>query len=93
MSSDIVCFKLKKKGKRLEELSYPGDLGQRIMDSICQEAWQMWLDRQTMIINENRLDPLSPDDRQQLESHMQGFLFGESEDGAAGQLPGGYTEK
>ena len=56
---------------------YPGELGQRIFEEVSKEAWQMWLQHQTMLINENRLSPIEPKDRAFLEGEMDKFFFGE----------------
>jgi Fe-S cluster biosynthesis and repair protein YggX len=70
---------MKKEAQGLARIPYPGPLGQKIYDSICQEAWQQWLRQQTMLINENRLNVLDPKARTFLESEMIKFLFeGES---------------
>ena len=55
---------------------YPGELGQRIFEQVSKEAWQMWLQHQTMLINENRLTPIDPKDRAFLEGEMDKFFFG-----------------
>jgi Fe-S cluster biosynthesis and repair protein YggX len=91
--ASIYCRKLNKLGQPLDEQPYPGVLGQRIVEQICEEAWQMWLDRQTMIINENRLDPLSLEDRAEIEAHMKAFLFNEKDETQKGGLPSGYTQQ
>ena len=49
-----------KKAEGLERPTYPGDLGKRIYLNISQEAWQMWVGHQTMLINEYRLTPVDP---------------------------------
>ena len=36
----------------------------------------MWLQHQTMLINENRLTPIDPKDRAFLEGEMDKFFFG-----------------
>jgi len=56
---------------------YPGQLGQRIYDSVSKEAWQKWLAHQTILINEYRLTPIEPDARKFLETEMEKFFFGE----------------
>ncbi len=61
----------------LDYAPYPGDLGQRIYDSVSKPAWQRWLDHQTMLINEYRLTPMEPEARQYLETEMEKFFFGE----------------
>jgi Fe-S cluster biosynthesis and repair protein YggX len=76
MSRTVNCSILGKEAEGLDYSPYPGDIGQRIYDSISKEAWQRWLGHQTMLINENRLSPIEPDDRKFLEAEMEKFLFG-----------------
>ena len=59
----VNCIKLGKEAEGLDRLTYPGDLGQRIFDSISKEAWQGWVNHQTMLMNEYRLSPINPKDR------------------------------
>ncbi len=75
MSRMVQCTKLGKEAEGLERAPYPGDLGQRIFDNISQEAWQLWIKHQTILINENRLSPIDPRHRAFLEEQMQKFLF------------------
>ncbi len=56
---------------------YPGELGQRIFESVSRQAWQQWLSHQTMLINENRLTPYEAKARAFLEEEMEKFFFGE----------------
>ena len=76
MSRMVHCVKLDKEAEGLEFAPYPGELGQKIFDSICKESWQGWLKHQTMLINERRLVAINPDDRKFLEEEMKRFLFG-----------------
>ena len=52
----LYCIKLNKELEGLERAPYPGELGKKILSSVSKEAWQMWLDHQTMLINENNLN-------------------------------------
>ena len=61
----------------LDYAPYPGDLGQRIYDSVSKDAWQRWVGHQTMLINEYRLTPIEPEARKFLETEMEKFFFGE----------------
>jgi len=61
----------------LDYAPYPGDLGQRIYDSVSKQAWQRWVAHQTMLINEYRLTPIEPEARTFLEKEMDKFFFGE----------------
>lgn len=80
MTRTVVCIKLDREGEGLNKPPYPGELGQRIFDNVSREAWQMWLQHQTMLINEYRLSPIEPKDRTYLVEEMEKFFFGEGSD-------------
>ena len=77
MSHTVQCVKLDKEAEGLKAPPYPGDLGVRIYQNVSQEAWNMWLSHQTMLINEYRLSPIEPKARSFLEEEMEKFFFGE----------------
>lgn len=88
MTRTVHCLKLQKESPALKRAPYPGTLGDKILNSISAEAWQMWLEQQTMLINEYRLSLIEPKAREFLEQEMIKFLFeGES------VAPSQYTEK
>ncbi len=76
MSRTVNCVILKSEAEGLDYAPYPGELGQRIYDNVSKEAWQRWLEHQTMLINENRLTPIEPEARQFLAMEMEKFFFG-----------------
>ena len=76
MSRKVHCVKLNKEADGLNAVTYPGELGKRIYEQVSQEAWQMWLSHQTMLINEYRLTPIEPKAREFLEEEMEKFFFG-----------------
>ncbi len=84
MARTVNCVILKCESEGLDSPPHPGDLGQRIFDNVSQQGWQQWLDRLTIIINENGLNTADPDTIGVIEQHMVGFLFGE---GNYGGLP------
>ena len=86
MSRQVHCVRLNKEAEGLERVPYPGELGQRIFENVSKEAWQMWLQQQTMLINEYRLTPVDPQHRKMLENEMEKFFFGEG-----GSTPEGYV--
>lgn len=86
MSRMVQCVKLNKEAEGLERPTYPGDLGKRIYLNISQEAWQMWIGHQTMLINEYRLTPVDPKARKFLEEEMEKFLFSDN-----ATMPEGYV--
>ena len=87
MSRLIHCAKLDNEAEGIAFAPYPGELGQRIFDNISQEAWQLWLNHQTMLINERQLSLIDPDARKYLEGEMEKFLFGGDYDEIAGYVP------
>lgn len=86
MTRTVQCLKLGKEAEGLERQPYLGELGKRIFDNISKQAWQMWMQHQTMLINENRLSVIDPQHRAFLEEQMRKFLF-ENE----AQAPEGYV--
>ncbi|WP_119343528.1 oxidative damage protection protein [Facilibium subflavum] len=75
--STIFCKKLQKQATPMSYAPMPGALGQRILHEISQEAWSQWLDHQTILINEYRLNLLEPEAKNFLLQEMEKFLFGE----------------
>lgn len=86
MSRMVNCVKLGKEAEGLDMQPYPGDLGKRVFENVSKEAWQMWLQQQTMLINEYRLTPIDPQHRKMLENEMEKFFFGEG-----GEMPEGFV--
>lgn len=75
--STVHCVKLKQQGEALDRAPWPGEIGERIVDSISKEAWKLWLGEQTILINENNYSPINPEHKAILQKEMLSFLFGE----------------
>ncbi|WP_417659548.1 oxidative damage protection protein [Pseudidiomarina sp.] len=75
MSRTVYCEYLKKEAEGLDFQLYPGELGEKIFQSISKQAWAEWQKKQTMLINEKRLNLMDPNARNFLEEQMQAFLF------------------
>jgi Fe-S cluster biosynthesis and repair protein YggX len=89
MARIVDCVVIKSQAEGLDKLPHPGELGQRIYDSVSKEGWKQWLERLTTIINENGLSTSDISSLELIEKHMLGFFFGE---GDYGQLPAGFQE-
>ena len=76
MSRTVHCVKLDKDSPGLERPPYPGALGQRIFEQVSQEAWALWMEHQTRLINEYRLALAEPSARKFLAEEMEKFFFG-----------------
>ena len=83
----IFCQKLEKEAQPMSFAPVPGELGQRILENISAEAWQLWMKHQTMLINEKHLSLAEPKSRQYLTTEMEKFLFGGDYDKVEGYVP------
>lgn len=82
----VFCVKFQREMPGLDEPPFDSPLGQRIYESVSQEAWKMWGEHCKMILNEYRLNPANKSDQEILVKQMEEFFFGE---GAA--LPPGFV--
>lgn len=87
MARSVNCVVLGVEAPGLDMVPYPGELGQRIFENVSVEGWKQWIERQTMIINENGMSTIDPASLAVLEQHMLGFIFKE---GDLGQQPEGF---
>ena len=71
----LLCIKLNKELEALDRAPYPGELGIKILENISKEAWQMWLDHQTMLINENNLNLFEDSSQNYLKEQMEKYFF------------------
>lgn len=77
MSKTVQCVKLGREAEALEKAPLKGEVGQKILDNVSKEGWQMWLEHSKMLINEYRLDLTSEQGQQIWYSEMDKFFFGD----------------
>ncbi len=87
MSRTIQCIKLKQEAEGLEFPPYPGEMGTKIWQSISKQAWQEWLNVQTRLVNENRLNLADARARKYLKEQMEKYLFEDIDVEAQGFVP------
>ena len=88
MSERIIhCAKLDQDLPGLAEAPFDHPLGQRIFESVSQNAWEQWIEHQKMVINEFRLNPGTIEGQEIIMKQMESFFFGE--DGA--DMPPDYV--
>jgi len=86
--TSVYCIKLNKELEGLERAPYPGELGKKILSSVSKEAWQMWLDHQTMLINENNLNLFEESSQKYLKDQMEKYFFSDDDlDKIQGYIP------
>lgn len=87
MSRTIFCTYLQQEAEGQDFQLYPGELGKRIYSEISKEAWKQWQTKQTMLINEKKMNMMNPEHRKLLETEMINFLFEGKEVHIEGYIP------
>jgi len=67
MARTVFCEYLKQDAEGLDFQLYPGELGKRIFNSISKQAWGEWIKKQTMLVNEKKLNMMNAEHRKLLE--------------------------
>jgi Fe-S cluster biosynthesis and repair protein YggX len=83
----VHCVKLGREAEGLDFPPYPGELGKRIFEQVSKEAWAQWLEQQTTLVNENRLNLADRKAREYLAQQMEKHFFGGGADTASGYVP------
>ena len=73
-STDFVCRRCLKPGTPLDEAPFANELGEKIVESICQDCWKEWFAMSIKVINELRLNPATPEGSRAYDDHMKEFL-------------------
>ena len=76
MARMVNCAKLGRELPGLEKPPFPGPIGARVVEEICQDCWAQWNRQQMMLINHYGLNLMDPQARSFLTKNMSGFLFG-----------------
>ena len=87
MTRQVHCAKLGREAEGLDTPPFPGEKGLEIYDNISKQAWQEWLKKQTMLINEYRLASFDPKARAFLAEERHKFLFEGNNDMPEGYIP------
>jgi Fe-S cluster biosynthesis and repair protein YggX len=72
----VNCVILHKEAEGLDYPPAPGELGQKLYASVSKEAWQQWVGRQTMLINEYRLNLSDERAQKLLMEKKEEFFYG-----------------
>lgn len=87
MARTVFCAYLKQEAEGLDFQLYPGEVGKRIFDNISKPAWAEWIKKQTMLVNEKKLNMMNAEHRKLLEAEMVSFLFEGKEVHIEGYVP------
>ncbi len=78
----VFCAKYKQELEGLPEPPFDSELGQKVYKTISLKAWNEWIERQKMLLNEYRLQPWTPSAQEFLVEQMNDFFYG-----SGGELP------
>jgi Fe-S cluster biosynthesis and repair protein YggX len=82
----VSCVKLGGERPGLPNKPFADALGQRVFESVSQEAWQLWIEHSKKIVNEYRLDLTQKSAHDLLKEQCEAFLFGDG-----GSMPPDYV--
>lgn len=71
----VACVKLGKELPGLEAPPFTGPLGQRIYESVSKEAYALWPQQATILMNHHGLSMANPEHRKFLMKQMEIFFF------------------
>jgi Fe-S cluster biosynthesis and repair protein YggX len=87
MARTVFCRKLKQELPGLDLPPFPGPKGEEIFNNISKQAWGEWMQHQTTLINEMRLNMMDLTARTYLAEQREKFFAGEQVDQAEGYVP------
>ena len=75
MPETVICARCGQTRAGFVKPPFPGQIGARVVEEICQQCWADWLKQQTMLINHYGLNVMDPQARSFLKQNMEAFLF------------------
>lgn len=76
MSATVTCIRCGQTREGFEKPPFPGPVGARVVEGVCQVCWSEWVKQQMMLINHYGLNLMDPSARGFLTRQMSAFLFG-----------------
>ena len=86
MARMVNCVKIGQELPGLEKPPFAGELGDRIFNEVSEQAWELWPQQRTILINHFGLNMGDPRAREFLREQMEEFFFG-----ADARMPEGWT--
>ncbi|HEU5174682.1 MAG TPA: oxidative damage protection protein [Gemmatimonadaceae bacterium] len=72
---DVTCSRCGETRAGFDRPPFPGPIGARVVQEICQDCWSKWNRQQMQLINHYGLNLMDPQSRTFLTKQMQAFLF------------------
>ncbi len=83
----VKCVKLGRELPGLARPPFPGALGQRVFENVSQQAWALWQQQQTLLINHNGLSLFDKRAQAFLMAQLEEFFFGQGPQEIEGWAP------
>jgi Fe-S cluster biosynthesis and repair protein YggX len=71
----FTCRRCGGGGPKLKERPFKGELGEKILATVCESCWKEWVGMGTKVINELRLPMFDPQAQEMYDKHMKEFLL------------------
>lgn len=71
----FACRRCGGGGPKLKERPFKGELGEKILATVCESCWKEWVGMGTKVINELRLPMFDPQAQEMYDKHMKEFLL------------------
>lgn len=83
----VNCVKLVQELPGLERPPRNDELGKRVFENVSAQAWQMWLEQQTLLINHYSLNMVDSEAHAFLTEQIEKFFFSEGAAEPEGWIP------
>ncbi|MEK6575412.1 MAG: oxidative damage protection protein [Chloroflexota bacterium] len=87
MARTVKCVKLGRELPGLSRPPFPGELGKRVYENVSQQAWDLWQQQSTLLINHYGLKLADPRAQEFLMEQLGDFFFGEDAAMPEGWIP------
>jgi Fe-S cluster biosynthesis and repair protein YggX len=87
MARTVKCVKLGRELPGLSRPPFPGELGKRVYENVSQQAWDLWQQQSTLLINHYGLKLADPRAQEFLMEQLGDFFFGEDAAMPEGWVP------
>ena len=77
MPDTVHCVKLARELPGLSRQPFPGELGERILENVSAQGWELWREHSTLLINHYGLNLADPSATKMLAEEIEKFFFGE----------------
>ena len=84
--SNVFCIRYQKNMPALAKPPFPGKDGDYVYNNLSSQAWSIWLEEQTRLVNEQQLNPLEADTRTFLRQQLFRYINNQPFETASGHI-------